>query len=98
MLPTVAAAEIGRDHVHRIFGQPKRLSQLTAHTEWILTARPNRELAVGPLGQRDSWLQRRMLHISNRVGRAERFRCLGNFRRKWIGLHAATRLLTKIIV
>jgi hypothetical protein len=71
-LPPEAAAEVGHDHPHPVVRQTERPGQLAMVSEGILGSRPNGQFAAAPLGQRRARFHRRMLHVGDLVGLAER--------------------------
>src|SRR5579859_243891 len=68
MFAAVSGAGVWHQNAHLIFWNTKHLRQLALHPKGPLRARPDRELAVFPLGHGGARLERRVGDVGDIVG------------------------------
>src|SRR4029079_696144 len=68
VLAAVARARVGHDHSYLVIREVERTCQLAPHAERLLRARPDSQLAILPLRDTHSRLQRGMCDVCDGVG------------------------------
>lgn len=88
-----AGAKVRRHHAHLLFGEMEGAREFGADAKRVLRAGPDRQFAIGPLGDGGPGFERGVLGVSDVVGLAQDLFGLGQIIGKGIGRHSAASVL-----